>query len=250
MKSPTAILLCLALLVPVAIAHTPPGPKNFCESFADWSVHDYVGVWTPGYQVLSADGNHAGDCDGDTVPADHDGHMDWATGGATLLADNGNYANQGAWACLGELADHVPQTPIIVIDAVAGGAVRFEVSADWSRPPLSEQVASAAQRVFGDGPVSGPQYNPPPPPPPTKHENDCGDGIIEACDPTDPTAIDGVTCNSQDRVLVCLAQPIGSASNECTPTFYPGGNGDYLVRVVVDTDPSHPSFPVAGHIIN
>lgn len=258
MKLLSASIVFLTLLIPTIGAHTPPGPKNFCEWSSDVSTHDYVGAWTQGYQVVSANGNTNGDCNADTVPGDSDGHMDWATGGATLLADTGNGITYGSLACLGEWADHVPQTEIVLIDAVAGGAVAFEVSGDWSRvaatramvedklnaatPHASAPILPGIERPSPEGIVD---YIPPEP-----TYLDCGDGIVEPCDPTDPTAVDQVTCNARDGQLICYAQPIGSASNSCTPTFGPGANGDYLVRVLYDTNPAHPSSPVAGHIIN
>lgn len=290
MRSLSVTLVLLTLLLPMTGAHTPPGPKNFCETTSDVPIHDYVGPWTPtgpdvksltsGYQIVSANGNIDGDCDGDTVPGDSDGHMDWATGGATLLAQswgglfwNWEYqdydAIYGSQVCLGEGADHVPLTTITAVDSVVGGAVAFGVYSDWPRLSLTYQtVEDRVQRTLSPLSQNADQvptvhnspapdildYVPPPPPPPpvVPHEQVivCGDGVIEPCDPADPTAIDQVNCNAWDHALFCEAGAIGSLSNSCTPTFGPGANGDYLVEVYYDANPGHPSLPVAGHIIN
>jgi len=227
-------LIALALIAPVAIAHTPPGPKNFCESSNDWSEHDFVAgnghlLWGSPLQ----DGNLLGDCNGDTVPGDYDGHLEFAVGGGYLAAANGGVYASGPWlgaswgsvACLGENADHTPATEVSVSATGTGGAVGFSVTSDYARDavPADTDPQTGAQTI-------------------------CGDHLIEPCDPTSPTDVDQVTCNAKDGELIVPPAALGSLSNAGTPTFGPGQNGAYVVFIDIWVNATAPGVGVSGHI--
>ena len=147
-----------------------------------------------------------------------DSHPEWAMGGAGLLARSGDGLTSGSLACYGAPAHH-PQGGVITVTDAAFPGVVFVVSADATSPFL---------------------------PPSTV---DCGDGILEPCNPTPPApssltwpvnilidAVNGIlyilnhgsgaTCNPFDQVQVCVQQ--------CAVAFPPGADGAYVVSVVAD----------------
>lgn len=113
-------LLCLALALAatsLSSAHAPMGtPKTHCEAFLEWSVHDVL----PPIERAggpSADGN-LGDCDGDGVPKDFDGHADHAVSAALILVDSGAgvpsphpSTGAGTWFCYGAEGHHPAYGP-------------------------------------------------------------------------------------------------------------------------------------------
>jgi len=245
----------LLLLSPIGFAHIPPGPKNWCESPSEMHVHDY---WPSGYYANGDpghmwvyegpdnhgdsnflhgpwDGNVLGDCNGDTVPLDPDGHKEFAIAGAILAADDGGVYPSGFWAgaswgsdaCLGEMADHVPGTLISLTDTATGGAVGFSVLADYAR----DSFPATVDLLTGESTI-------------------CGDGIIEPCDASDPTAVDQVTCNTNDQALDVYPSAISSLSNGAIPGFAPGQNGAYLVLVWGSKSPAYPGAATTGHVYN
>jgi hypothetical protein len=117
--------LALALLAaPFTGAHSEGGGRNYCEDPSEWQSHDY-GYGTGGLIVSNgADGNIAGDCDGDGVPADFDGHIEFAYGGAYLSAGDSP-------SCNSERAHHPRFGPFSVSDLVNGETVSFFVAADF-----------------------------------------------------------------------------------------------------------------------
>ena len=158
------LLLLGAAALPLALAHEPAGtPKDYCESVAEWNVHDY-GAPASGRLVAGGeDGNLLGDCDGVTsvdpgtpcagfddpanpltfyagfcdsevnLPvADFDGHREWALGGAWLLscdaACGASGAGAGAYECFGEPAHH--GSSVSVVDLGLGAGATFSVAAD------------------------------------------------------------------------------------------------------------------------
>jgi len=260
----SVILAASLLLLPVALAHLPPGPKNFCESSSDWSTHDYTNAPAPlpaknlrgqplgsygihnsmhpngedpvdsGISLGPLDGNLAGDCNGDTVPGDYDGHYEYATSGAYLAASSGGVYLTGPWAgaswgsvpCLGEEPDHTPGTTITIVDRFLNGAVGMDITSDYARDavPADTDFTTGAKTI-------------------------CGDHVIEPClDPT--TDIDQATCNANDADLVVVPNYVGSTSNSGTPTFNPGQNGAYVIFVFASANGEHPGAATAGHIIN
>jgi len=251
------------LLLPTVVAHTPPGPKNFCEQWSDLAQHDYwtsgafatvpdhggagqawlylhsnavYGDAAPNHLTGPWDGNLATDCNADTVPADYDRHKEFAIGGAVLAADNGGVYASGTWtgaswgsqACLGEDADHTPQTTITVTDAATGGAVGVSVTADYARDAVPADAGPDHIRGTGDDTI-------------------CGDHVIEPCG---AGGINQVTCNVNDKGIDCPPLPIGTPSNSCTPGFNAGQNGAYEVLVWSSANAAHPGSATTGHILN
>lgn len=125
------IVLALAVFAtPLALAHFPDGtPKEFCEMAVDTYVHDYG----PSNLALAAgyrDGNVLGDCNGDTIPLDFDGHAEWGPGAARLSSDTGDGATFGSLFCYGEVGHHASPPLIDVTDVVVGAPVSFVVGVD------------------------------------------------------------------------------------------------------------------------
>jgi len=212
MRPTLAAFAVLLFLLPSTIAHTPPGPKTFCETSADVATHDYQGVSSTG----NPESTPPAPVNGDSLC---DAHAEYGAGSAYLAADNGGTYASGAWAgaswgsvaCLGEDADHTPETAITVVDASTGGAVAFDVASDYARdsvPPTGGVI--------------------------------CGDHVIEPC--TFPaTEIDQVDCNANDSLLQVAAGSLG-APNSATPDFPPGQNGAYIVLIGAGG--------TAGHVFN
>jgi hypothetical protein len=194
-----ALLLLAALLAiaPMGVAHDPVGtPKNYCEDPSEWDVHDYAPVSVRVFNFLGWDGNVVGDCDGDGLGYDFDGHYEWASGGAMLLAESGDGVTGGASACYVTTADHPVFGPFTVTDAVLGSGVSFLVGADT---------------VNLVPPTSGP---------------DCGDGILDAtstcigtCTVTFTPGLDGAYFVN----VGSLAFP-GTAGHVCTSGCGGGGS--------------------------
>jgi len=257
MRTTFIALVALSLLSPFVLAHIPPGPKNFCENSPDWSTHDYNVVPGPSQKNVQGqpggayfiyldtypvqrewiagpfDGNLLGNCSGGGgLPGEYDGHKEFATNGAYLAADNGGVYASGPWAgsswgsqaCLGENADHTPETPITIMDAASGGAVGMDIGADYARTSVP---------AYQD-PITGGSWI-------------CGDHVLEPCG---ESGINGVTCNEMDNAIRCWPNAVGTPSNSCTPGFAPGQDGAYLVFAFSTADPSHPGVATAGHVIN
>jgi hypothetical protein len=113
----------LLLAAPMAFAHDPPGtPRNYCEDPGEWGVHDYGPPATGRLILLGSDSNVAGDCNGDGIPADFDGHLEYAFGGGWLTVNT-------VPDCNAEVGHH-PATLITVDDVVLGETVAFRVAAD------------------------------------------------------------------------------------------------------------------------
>jgi hypothetical protein len=131
-------LALTALLAPLAYAHEPKGTqKNYCEYFSDWAFHDYQTDFSAFFLVLGIDGNQAGDCNGDGLPGDYDGHHEWAYGGAWLLVESGfglpsvdPSVGAGTLYCFREWGHHPYFGPIYVDDTAFGSGTAFRVAAD------------------------------------------------------------------------------------------------------------------------
>lgn len=139
------LLIALALATaPFAYAHEPAGTfKNYCEDPSEWGTHDYV-VAVGFATFLPQDGNIGGDCDGDTVPADYDGHVEWAAGGSWLSVNSGDGATGGSLACYGEEGHHPDFGPFTVTDFVLGRTLPFRVESDTaSLVPPTDPTAPA-----------------------------------------------------------------------------------------------------------
>lgn len=123
--APFAALLLALAAAPLGLAHEPVGtPKLHCEATAaDRAVHDY-GPSVPG--VLALRGDYAlDDCDGD-ASFWQDGHLDFAFGGAELVA-----SPWGAQWCLGLVVDHAQHPTVTVVDE-SGEAIPFLVGVERS----------------------------------------------------------------------------------------------------------------------
>jgi hypothetical protein len=122
------------MAAPAALAHDPPGTlKNYCEDPAEWNTHDYGPPATGIFIALGQDGNIAGDCNEDGVPADYDLHIEWAIGGAWLTV--GTVPD-----CNSETGHHPRFGPIRVDDAVNGNTQAFTVASDFiNRAPVPDQ---------------------------------------------------------------------------------------------------------------
>lgn len=231
-----SIVIALATVSP-AVAHDPPGTPNFsCQAIPEWLVHDYVaadglllqdvsdnnlqecgtthGFFVAGnlecdeleYRLGLGPGHPAWEllCNTDR-PADYDGDMEFAVGGALLAVENGDGWSRGSLVCIGTYGHH--GSYVQIEDEVFRG-VLFSVGADASARP------------------------------PPAGEPDCGDGVIRACDPRpDPTGnplLDSVVdilgsagCNPGDHRVTCM--------DACYVPFGPGADGTYTVWV-------HPTF--------
>ena len=129
---PTFLLavLCALALLPLALAHEPRGtPKLHCESWDEARTHEYLPV-AAGLTVWGFTDGNVDDCDGDGTPYDDDGHSEWSTGGAWILADSGDGWSYGSIACFGEWAHHPSYGPFWIRDAAFTSNVHFLVAAD------------------------------------------------------------------------------------------------------------------------
>lgn len=215
------------LATPLSLAHAPAGtPKNYCEPISEWFIHDYGGPVSGNVVTGHRDGNTFGDCSGviDLTPCvevgasppfttsagpcdpafgDFDGHKEFAYGGALLHAETGDGVSGGSLACHGEVAHHEVIPTVVVEDAVVGhaGAIFFVVTADYSRP--------------GFEPADGP---------------DCGDNLVEVCNPADPVDQFEQLCNPRDQAVVGISGVAGWGAS-VDVTFAPGADGTYNVFV-------------------
>lgn len=164
MLRPTAFGTAALLLLPsLAFAHVGPGvagtPKPYCEArVGDMDTHDYAPPALEKVVGAPLDGN-AEDCDGDGG-LDSDGHLDFAVGGAFLLACDarcGDGSGDGARACYGMDADHRTAPLVRVVDEALGEGALFTVSADLvdlaapmpGVPRCGDFEADATQRCLG-----------------------------------------------------------------------------------------------------
>ena len=130
-KSYLLAIAAALMAAPLAFAHEPVGTlRNYCEDPSEWTTHDYGPPGDGHLIALGSDGNLVGDCNGDTIPADYDGHLEWALGGGWLAADSGDGVTGGSIVCHGEHAHHPQFGPISVFDAVQGATLTFWVAAD------------------------------------------------------------------------------------------------------------------------
>lgn len=256
----TLATLALALMAaPVTFAHTDgggPGTPDFtCQRDpAEWQVHDYAGA--NGRTVTSVADYNLEEC-GTTYglfiagnpecreiedrlgqgpgsplwelfcntdrPADYDGDLEHAVGGAVLASVDGDGETYGALVCLGTEGHHLPGASIYADDEVFADVV-LRIGADASIP--------------GTVPPGEP---------------DCGDGANRPCgDPatwTGDATVDGLinealngACNPDDHQVVCL--------NGCAPPFGPGIDGTYTVWVGPSLNGNHgnPTGASHGHI--
>jgi hypothetical protein len=119
------IAIAAALMAaPMAFAHDPAGTlKNYCEDPSEWGVAPPA---SGNLIFLGQDGNLAGDCDGDGIVADYDGHIEFAFGGGWLSAGD------DVPECNPEAAHHPRFGPFTVVDAVNGaGTQAFAVASDF-----------------------------------------------------------------------------------------------------------------------
>jgi len=263
-----SILLAVAaaLVAPLAMAHTPAQPILTCQDPALGFYHEYIPP-VQGNLIIGSDGNLA-DCGhndletgtvfnpsgttcatvgalpflcesistGQNNPVgDYDGEYDFSQGGAWLFADSGDGVSAGVIACYGEPAVGHHSGNVFALDD-AGFGPRFLLTSDYSR--------------------AGEEDSP-----------DCGDGLIEACDPTPPEPSEapaplnvvfdtysetmysifgpsGDGCNPRDFEALVAANPAG-ATNINAP-FGPGVDGSYTVFILPDLDAN--LFPVSGHV--
>lgn len=141
----TLPLLAVLLLLPASLAHSPRGtPKDYCEPWDEWFVHEYGPPATGRLLQGFEDGNVQGDCDGQAyvspyvdlndplasyvdvnLPfADYDGHAEYARGGAWILSGlNAGY-------CFGEEAHHPAFPWMEAHDLTWAADVHFTVVAD------------------------------------------------------------------------------------------------------------------------
>ena len=196
------IAIAAALMAaPLVMAHdpnplaTPDGtPKLYCEDRSEWNVHDYgapaTGVLLQGYEdgnVEDCDGItntgtpcadfedpadplsfYAGLCGFNPPVADHDGHAEYAVGGAILLAcqtacgvSGVGGGTDGCWG--GDEAHHSLST-VTVVDATLGSGATFIVGIDRTAATIPRDphvvVAGDPTRLLG-------------------LEPECGDGLID-----------------------------------------------------------------------
>jgi hypothetical protein len=219
----------ILLATPLSLAHDPAGtPKNYCEPETEWNIHDYGGPVSGNAITGSRDGNVAGDCSGatdlnlcaslgpsppftasagfcDGPLADFDGHKDFAYGGAFLHADSGDGVSSGSVACHGAEGHHETYPTVVVEDVVLGddSLLFFVVTADYSRA--------------GFEPAEGP---------------DCGDNLVEVCNPADPVDQFEQLCNPRDQAIVGLSgHDIANGTRGVSVPFPPGVDGTYNVFV-------------------
>jgi hypothetical protein len=261
MNGKLLIALSLALAAaPFAIAHDPAGTPDFtCQTPAEWLVHDYAGA--NGRTVADISDNNLDEC-GTTYglfiagapecyeletrfnaqdpasplhllwvllcatdrPADYDGDLEFALGGALLAVESGaTPTGAGSQACLGTEGHH--NSHVWVEDVVYGTNVAFTVGADASLVP----------------------------PPPETGELDCGDNVTRPCTPPNSglgAEVDAVlallqtgNCNVNDHLVTCLSV--------CDVTFGPGADGTYTVWVhptVNGGDLGTPTGASLGHV--
>lgn len=125
-------LLAFAALasIPFTTAHEPVGaPREECDATAgQLETHEYGP--NNGFTLLLPTDGSLPPCASGT---NWDGHYEFASGGAWLLADEA-----GATTCFGTIADHSPFPFVQVHDALLGDAVVFSVYADALNnvPPL------------------------------------------------------------------------------------------------------------------
>jgi len=220
------LIVVLAMIVPSALAHPLPGPKDFCETSSDWFQHDYWGSAGSGALLGPYDGNDAGDCDGNGIWGDYDGHKEFAIGGGYLAFDNGGIYMTGPWAgvswgsqaCLDEAADHWGSY-VTVSDAVLGGNVDAVVAADWSRNDALPYVD-----------------------PTTGTLTICGDHVIEPCDETNTVFGAVEACNPNDHAAACfpdvewsppgnrvaLCEFVGAGQNGALEVFVLNGTAGHI----------------------
>ena len=265
------IALAIALVTPLAAIADPSVlgvPDYTCQTPSEWRTHDY-GAPANGYLVTGVSDNNLEGC-GTTYgsflagqpecrllqsqvpgitdpshpfyplyvrlcltdrPADYDGDMEYAQGGAYLVADSGNGSTYGGLACTGTFGHHLVGGTVYVTD-LAFPEVAFILAADFS------------------GPLS---------PPPLPGSPDCGDGLIEPCWRVPRSGEDGsaatssatgpswvflpYSCNPLDRAKPCL--------DRCTANFHPGSNGAYIVFVGPTEDGGRSGGPTGasqGHV--
>jgi hypothetical protein len=249
------ILIAASLaLAPLALAHDDqggPGTPDFtCQTPEEWQVHDYAGA--NGRTVADISDNNLEEC-GTTYglfiagtpecrnleeeglddtplytlicetdrPADYDGDLEYAIGGALLAVESGDGETSGSIVCLGTLGHH--GDTIAVDDQIFGTNVAFTVGADASLVP-----------------VPG--------------EPDCGDNVTRPCQPPNSglgALVDAIlallqtgNCNPNDHLVTC----IGS----CAVPFGPGAEGTYVVWVHPTTAGGPGGTPTGashGHVL-
>ena len=273
MKHTLLIVLSLTIAAPLAFADPDVYgvPDLGCQSPAEWRTHDYGAPETGAGDYLPQDGNTepcpygtgtwldpAGDecfilgsepettrahralCVDRRPYANFDGDFEWAMGGAWLASRSGDGVTSGSLACWGVEAHHPVEGTVTVTEAIAPN-VFFTVIADYPSPLIPSHI------------------------PPGSGGPDCGDGLLQPCDPTPPESstllfpadvvVDAVsmllhgllnepdvTCNPWDQQIDCL--------NSCTVPFGPGQDGGYhvLVRPSLTADAGVPSVATVGHI--
>ena len=244
-------------------------PDLTCQDEAEWSLHDYGPAATGSLVAFPQDGNiepvcangvstwldhdsqecadleaanptaHQALCH-DPRPAPFDGDLEWAMGGGWLAAESGDGVTSGSIACWGIEGHHFPGS-IVYVNDITGLPVAFTVTADFTDP---------ASPVPPDGP-------------------DCGDNVIQPCDPSPPQPADldppldslnpvidtvngvlyelfnspGATCTVGDVSKPCLVR--------CVLDFAPGIDGVYTVFVgptLTGGSDGGPTVATAGHI--
>ena len=228
------VLLTLAVFgIAVPFAMADPAvlgvPNVTCQSPSEWATHDYGAPATGVLVFLPQDGNLE-DCGG------YDGDTEFAYGGAYLVSVSGDGSTGGGLACYGTLGHH-PQGETVTVTDASGLSVAFTVTADATDP-----------------------LSPVPP-----GEVDCGDGVVQPCDPTPPGpstlpqpvggAVDmvdallyssfnggGTTCTVGDVRKPCLIR--------CALDFAPGADGAYVVFVGPSLTGSNgePTGATYGHV--
>lgn len=112
------------------------GGKLYCEPVEEWRVHRYASPAT-GIVVHGLADANMDDCDADGMPADHDGHSEFAFGGAWLLVGSGTgepsadpTAGAGTLYCYGEEGHHANFLTARATDAVLGAGATLTIAAD------------------------------------------------------------------------------------------------------------------------
>lgn len=234
----TALFAALLAVTPILglVAAAPgfdqPAPYIVCQSSSGDEIHHYLPPST-GVIGNSADGNLQ-DCDADpTTLNDYDGEVDHGYGAAQLFADTGDGFSSGTLVCFGAYGHH-------------GSTIRAEEwGATWGPELL---VTSDFSRI------------------PPSDSPDCGDGIVEPCDPTPPAPSTqpfplNVVIDTVNGLLYTLFAPGGDGCNSldtthrCPSTPTPptvcsvggaGIDGSYFVFLVPDLDAAR--IPVWGHV--
>ena len=264
MNKTILIALAVALVTPFAAIADPDVlgvPDVTCQSPAEWRTHDYGAPATGSLVFLPQDGNleecgtstwfdPSGDecvtlgsgpvydalCATDRA-ADWDGDYDFMFGGAYLVAVSGDGVTSGGLACFDVVGHHPVQGTVTVTD-LSGLPTAFSVTADFTNP---------SSPVPADGP-------------------DCGDGVVEPCDPSPPAPStlpppvndvvdivngllyslfnsDGTTCVQGDASQNCLGS--------CVVGFGPGADGSYTAFVgptLSGSADGTPTVATGGHI--